>query len=69
MPIISCLQPIAFTKSKASLIEWSLEYLDGINTAVTFSGPNALHASAQTTAESIPPDKPNTAFVNPDFLK
>ncbi|MNR32619.1 hypothetical protein D3C85_1502190 [compost metagenome] len=67
--MISCLQPMLFTKSNASCTEWSDEYLEGINTAITFSAPKALHANAQTTAESTPPDKPKTAFLKPDLEK
>jgi hypothetical protein len=32
-------------------------------TAKTFSSPSASAASAETTAESMPPDKPRTALV------
>ena len=39
------------------------EYGEGIVTASTFSLPSASAASAVTTAESMPPDNPRSAFV------
>jgi hypothetical protein len=53
----------------ASDMEWSEEYAEGNKTANTFLGPKAFVAKAQTTAESIPPDNPKTAFENPDLEK
>ena len=39
----------------------SEEYIEGIVTPSTFSAPSARAASAQVTAESIPPERPMTA--------
>ena len=50
-------------------MEWSLENSEGIKTAITFSAPKASAARAQTRAESIPPERPKTAFVKPDLAK
>ena len=57
-----------FGKTLSEGEQVSEEYLEGIKTAITFSEPNALQANAQTIAESIPPDKPRTAFVKPDLF-
>ena len=43
--------------------------MDGISTPNTLSLPNASAASAKVTAESIPPERPTTAFENPLFPK
>jgi hypothetical protein len=43
------------------------EYGDGIITQRTFFDPIASQAIAATSAESIPPDNPITAFVKPFF--
>lgn len=56
-------------RSTASVTEWRVENADGIMIPVTFSLPNASAANAATTAESIPPESPNTAFCIPAFLK
>src|SRR5207237_7663674 len=42
--------------------------LYGIRMARTFSGPSALTAKKQETAESIPPDSPTTTRENPALL-
>ena len=39
------------------------EYGEGIITLRTFSAPIASHASAATTAESMPPERPITTRV------
>jgi hypothetical protein len=39
----------------------------GMVTARTFFGPTASTARQHVTAESIPPDKPTTAFEKPHF--
>ena len=41
------------------------EYAEGMVTPTTFSGPRALAASAQTTAESMPPDSPTATLSKP----
>ena len=48
------------SSTESSILERD-EYGDGIITDKTFSAPIASHASAATTAESIPPDNPSTA--------
>ena len=37
----------------------------GISNAVTFFGPIASARSLSTSAESMPPETPRTAFVSP----
>ena len=44
------------------------EYSDGIVTAITLSEPRASTAKDNTSAESIPPLKPISTFLNPVFL-
>ena len=44
--------------SAASSRLWSLEKRLGMETPVTFSGPRASTATAATTLESMPPDRP-----------
>ena len=58
---ISYFMPRLLARSSASLTEWSVEYCDGISIPCTFSGPSAATASAQTSAESMPPLNPSTA--------
>ena len=42
---------------------------DGMRTNLTFSGPNARDAITAVTAESIPPDSPRMALLNPSLPK
>ena len=48
-----------------SLIEPSDENREGMVIAATFSGPKASTASANVSAESMPPEEPTTACLNP----
>jgi hypothetical protein len=43
------------------------EYGDGMTTHVTRSGPSASTAISATSAESIPPERPNTTRSKPFF--
>ena len=52
-------------RARASATEPSDEYGDGIPSPVTFSLPRASTASAATSAESIPPERPRTAERKP----
>jgi hypothetical protein len=45
-------------------MEWLDEYSLGIATAFTLLAPRASTASAATTAESIPPDRPKITDLN-----
>ena len=58
-------QPRFFISSSESLMLPSEEKGDGIITHRRFSGPIASAARAATSAESIPPESPSTAFLNP----
>ena len=55
----------AFEYSPKVLIE---EYIEGMETASTFSLPRASFAIATTTAESIPPERPSETFLKLFFL-
>ena len=44
-----------------------LDVLYGIIIPSTFSGPKAFAAKKATRAESIPPERPSTTFLNPTF--
>src|SRR3990172_438647 len=50
----------------SSRLSWEL-YCDGMNTPVTFSFPTASTATAATREESMPPERPMTAALNPAF--
>ena len=52
-------------KAKISVFDHGLLYGDGIITVRTLSAPRASTATARTSAESIPPDKPMIAPGNP----
>jgi hypothetical protein len=54
---------------KESSTECDDEKCEGNNTESTLSFPNACTAKYNTSAESTPPLKPNTAFVKPNFAK
>ena len=43
------------------------EYADGIPTPATFSRPSASTATAATSDESMPPERPMTTRLNPFF--
>ena len=51
--------------SSASATLPSLEYIDGIITPRTFSGPIASAAIAAVRAESMPPDRPSSTLRKP----
>ena len=53
--------------ARASARVPSLEYGDGMDTQVTFSGPTASAAIIATRAESIPPESASTTCSNPFF--
>ena len=55
-------------QSIASSMLSGLEIADGIASARTASGPSASAAIVAVSAESIPPERPSTASVNP-FLR
>ena len=57
--------PRAVARDSASDTEPPLEYRDGMATPWTCSGPTASTATAATSEESIPPDRPMTASLNP----
>ena len=69
MPTVSRRQPRARAHCPASSSEWSLVKADGSITQRTFSGPSASAAIAATIAESMPPDRPSNAFLNPVLAK
>ena len=56
---ISSLSEISF----ASFVESCDVNFEGNIKHLTFSGPSASTATADTKAESIPPDKPKTTFL------
>ena len=66
--ISSSLMPRLSHKVSASVRFIAAVYLDGIETAVTASGPRASTAITKVRAESMPPDNPMTAPLNRFFL-
>jgi hypothetical protein len=54
-------------RSAASVSDPSLEYLEGMATVWTRSGPMASAATTATMAESTPPDRAMTTSENPFF--
>ena len=52
--------------TESSMLPW-LEYREGIITPSTFSGPMASAAMAAVNAESMPPERPSSTFLNPVF--
>jgi hypothetical protein len=52
-------------RAAASVTLPAEEYIEGIETPTTFSGPSAATARAQVTAESIPPESPTRAPRKP----
>ena len=57
--------PSRCARSTASATDPSEEYLDGIETPVTFSDPRASTAIAPTRAESMPPESATKTWSNP----
>jgi hypothetical protein len=54
--------PRLVASASESVIEPSDEISDGMVTPITRSGPSAVAASAQVTAESMPPERPTRAL-------
>ncbi len=65
MGTVATSMPRLSARVTASATEPSLEYRDGMVTPWTCSGPRASTATAATRDESMPPDSPMTASVNP----
>ncbi|MDT4886449.1 hypothetical protein FQZ97_1227980 [compost metagenome] len=63
--IASSFTPIAAHCSAARSLDKPAVYRDGSRTAVTFSAPSASTASASTSAESMPPERPSQTFEKP----
>ena len=57
--------PRASASATASDTDPSLEYRDGMATPWTWAAPTASTATAATSDESMPPDSPITASLNP----
>ena len=60
--------PSARASASASALEWSDETALGIETPRTLSGPSASAAMTATSAESMPPESPTTAFLKPHLV-
>ena len=69
MDIMSNRTPSFSASAIASVIECSDEYCEGISSTRTFLFPRASTANTSVIAESMPPDNPNIALLNPDFRK
>ena len=59
--------PSRFASVSASSLLIDAVYRDGIAMVVTFCAPSARAASTAVSAESIPPESPSTALLNPVF--
>jgi hypothetical protein len=65
MAMVRCSTPRFAASASASVIEWSLEYREGMSTPWTRSAPRASAAMAATNDESTPPDRPITTSWKP----
>ena len=59
--------PSRFASTSASSLLIAAVYREGIAMVVTFWGPRARAASTAVSAESMPPESPRTALLNPVF--